>query len=131
MKRIYFCTVLFVFVVVYSLSCQIYVSNAINRTIEHLNQASESRKNGDFAASAEHAHSAWSEWRGLTKRSSYVLADLTVAADVSISLSRVASVANTDDTDRFIEECTASILLLQHFLADNKNVLDGTLDIES
>ncbi|MCL1789337.1 MAG: DUF4363 family protein [Oscillospiraceae bacterium] len=125
MKRVLICAVLFVAVVIYAIFCQVYVSGTVKQTNALLAQAAESRQVGDTSVSREHVDSAWEKWNLLTKKSGFILADLTVTADVTISLSRVVSLSRTDDSDRFFEECAATILLLEHFLGDNQNFLDG------
>jgi hypothetical protein len=124
-KRIYLCIGIFISVIAFSVFCQFYITNTVEQMYQLLNKAAESRIAGDYPASREYADSALKKWRGLTKRSSYILADLTIAADVTVSLSRVAMTARTDDSNRFLEECAATILMLEHFLAYNNNFLDG------
>jgi len=125
MKRIYVCIGIFAVVVVFSVICHNYVSSTVRQTSELLKSAAESREAGDFAAAREYADLAWEKWRTLTDLSNYVLSDLTVAADVTISLSRVVVLASGEDSERFREEVTATVLLLEHFLGDNQNVLGG------
>ena len=125
MKRIYFCTGLFVVIFAFAFMCNVYVSATVEQTAQLLADAAESRRNGDSSAASEAADSAWEKWSGLAKYSGYVLSDLTIVADVTVSLARVGMLAQTDDSDRFLEECTATIVLLELFLADNQRVLGG------
>ena len=111
----------------YSFWCERYVVNSIGQAEELLSQAVESRTMGDYDTSREYVDLAWNEWKNLTKKSGYILADLTIAADVTIAISRARSVSRTDDSERFIEESAVAILMLEHFLADNRNFMDGSL----
>ena len=125
MKRICFCAALFVAVVIYSVISHVYVSNTVKGTAVLLVKANDSRKSGDHTSSREYVDAAWEKWHGFSVRGAYVLADVTIAVDVTVSLARVVSLSRTDDDDRFNEECIATILMLEHFLGDNKNLLDG------
>ncbi|MCL1903079.1 MAG: DUF4363 family protein [Oscillospiraceae bacterium] len=125
MKRVYLCGVLFIAVIAYSIFCQVYVSRNIHLTTEMLSQAAQERQAENYAVSRDYADSAWNTWTALTKKSGFMLADLTVAADVTVSLSRVVTLSRSGETERFIEECAATILMLEHFLGDNQNFMDG------
>ena len=125
MKRIYVCAVIFVVIVGFTLVCENYVSATVDETVQLLEQAAQSRRDGDYPQSREYADSAWQKWRDFSRHSDYILVDLTIAADVTVSLARVGMLADTDDNERFLEECVATILMLEHFLADNRNVFDG------
>ena len=125
MKRVYICCAVFVVIMVYSYFTERYVKRAVDETSHCLSAAMSERRNGDTAAAFEHADAAWHSWRELTKYSSYILADLTIASDVTVSLARVRVLAESGDDERFAEECIATVLLLEHFLADNRNFLDG------
>jgi len=107
--------------VAYAAVCELYVSSAVNQTSELLNKAVENRQNGDYAASQEYADKAWETWRTLTARRGFVLADLSMISDVTVSLARVSVIAQSDDSDRFLEESIATLLMLEH-LSDNQNI---------
>ena len=117
-----------VITIAFAVICEIYVTSTINQASQYLVKATESRRAGDYEASKEYADLAWGKWREITNKSGYILADLTITSDVSVTLSRIGMLSQTDDNERFLEECTAGIIVLEHFLADNKNFLDGTLD---
>ena len=125
MKRIFVCIGIFAVLVTFAAVCEFYVSDTVEQTAALLANAVESRKVGDNAASIEYADSAWEKWRELTKKSNFVLADLTIVSDVTVSLVRVSTLAHGDDSERFVEECAATIVMLEHFLADNQDVGDG------
>ncbi|MCL2037303.1 MAG: DUF4363 family protein [Oscillospiraceae bacterium] len=123
MKRIGICIGIFAALFVFASISENYAMNKIKQTGLFVSQAVEARRAGDFESAKENAEFAWEEWRSLSKMSNYVLSDLTIIADVSVSLSRVVTLAQGDDSERFFEECTATILLLKHFKSDNKNLL--------
>jgi hypothetical protein len=110
---------------VFAILCEIYVLDAIRDTAELLNLAVQSRESGDYPLSREYTETAWEKWRALTNKSNYVLADLTIASDITISLSRVMSLSEGNDDERFKEECKATVMYLEHFMADNHNVISG------
>ncbi|MCL1866092.1 MAG: DUF4363 family protein [Oscillospiraceae bacterium] len=127
MRKIYFCLGILVALIIFVNLCENYVTNTVRDTSELLIQSVESRESGDLPQSREYIDTAWDKWRSLCKKSNLVLSDLTIVADVTVSLSRVISLSETDDDDRFTEECSATIMLLEHFAADNKNVFGGVL----
>jgi hypothetical protein len=125
MKRIYVCIGIFLVVVTFSVISQLYVSDTVRETVDFLKKAQESHSDGDLPSAREYTAKAWEKWRELTDWSNYVLSDLTVASDVTLSLTRVVVLSYDGDGDRFQEEIAATVLLLEHFLADNQNVLGG------
>ena len=122
MKKVYTCIVVLALLIGYAAGCQIYVSGSINRTVNHLENAAQGRIYGDYDASRAHAIAAQEEWHKLLAKSDFLLADLTIAPEVTVSLSRVSTLAATESTDnRFYEEKNVAILLLRHFLSDNQD----------
>jgi hypothetical protein len=121
-KRIYLCIAIFAALVIFATVCEIYVTNTVRQTSRLLAQAADSRRAGDYSLSREYADSAWEKWRSLNAKSRFVLSDLTISADVTVSISRVTVLASGSDSERFIEECTATIMMLEHFIADNQNM---------
>jgi len=121
MKRIYVCIGILVVLVALTAISEIYVANTVKQTTLLLSNAIESSGAGDDTAAREYADSAWKQWRSLTQKSGYVLADLSIVAEVTVSLSRVSTLAYSDNSDRFLEECAATIVMLEHFLADNQD----------
>jgi hypothetical protein len=99
----------------------------IGQTARLLASAGESLSEGDYAAVREHTDSAWENWRGFTEKGNYVLADLSIIADATVSMSRIVSLSkaelsDSDVSERFREECAATILMLEHFLSDNQDI---------
>jgi hypothetical protein len=117
--------VIFIALIAFAAVCEYYVAGMVRDTKQLLLHANDSRRAGDYAMAREYSDSAWDKWSSLSKRSSYVLSDLTIVADVTVSLSRVVTLSYGEDSQRFLEESIATILLLEHFIADNNNVLGG------
>jgi hypothetical protein len=128
-KRIYVCTGIFVLILAFTAVSEFYVARAVDKTTQMLVSAIESREAGDYEKSKEYADTAWESWRELTRKSSLVISDLTIVSDVTVSLSRVTTLSlseSSENNERFIEECTATIIMLEHFLADNQDVSAGS-----
>jgi hypothetical protein len=125
MRRIYVCVGIFVVIIAFSVVCHIYVKDTIQKTTDLLTKATESHSIGDYESARAYVDSAWVKWQEMSNIGNLVLSDLTVAVDVTISLSRVVSLAEGEDKERFREETAAAILLLEHLKADNHNVWGG------
>ena len=123
-KRIFLCMGIFVILMAYAVICHIHVSSSVYETITLLNRAVESYESGDYPASQKHAIAAYDNWKKLSDKGGLVLVDLTLAADIAVSLTRVKTIAVIESGDhRFAEECMATIAMLKHFLEDNQNLL--------
>jgi hypothetical protein len=106
---------------VFTFVCEEYAAKAIARTSTLLITAAEHHARGEYSQAREHADSAWETWRRFTAKKNLVLADLSLLPDVTVSLSRVLD----SPDDRFIEECNATLFLLEHFLEDNRDFGDS------
>jgi hypothetical protein len=121
MRKVYVCAAILVLTVVFAAICEVYVMNTVRETAELLEQAAEIRRNGDYPRAAEYAESARIKWQELIDKSNFLLTDLTLVSDVTNALSRINSLAATDNSERFLEENAVAILLLGQFLSDNRN----------
>jgi hypothetical protein len=121
MKKVWLCVTAFLLLIAYSVVCEFYVVNTIKKTTVFLENAAVSRENGDYNASREYVDAAQRKWLEIVGKSNFLLIDLTAVSDVSVSLSRVATLVEGENTDRFREENRVAILLLRHFLSDNQS----------
>ncbi|MCL2754527.1 MAG: hypothetical protein FWD35_02265 [Oscillospiraceae bacterium] len=91
MKKVYVCIAVFALLSGFAIFCDMFVSSKVGEIVANLEQ--------------EQFEEAREQWHALIKYSNFIMVDLTLVSDVSVSLTR--------------EEKNVAVLLLKHFLSDN------------